>query len=420
MIDSALENLQLSRRPMQPEIVLVDRQEQINEICDQCRVTGRFAFDTEFVMEESFESELCLIQIATATRVAIIDPFLDLDSKPVWDLVCDQQVETVVCAGQEDLALCVQHTGVVPRRIYDVQIAAGFAGYGYPQSLQKLIQTTLHVRLHKSKTLTDWRKRPLSEAQIRYAADDVSYLPAVHERLCERLAARGRLEWLHEECSRFEDISLYRRADEEKLVRVKGTAGLKGRQLAVLRELLAWRETAAKQLNRPTRAVLRDHLLVEVARHELCSFDEVRDLRGLNLSDRHVRALCQVVQDALAIPSAQWPKQTVRETETSAEAALIALITGVMRGYCVEHDLAYGLAASKKLIRDLVRHHKGGGPADPQDVELLKGWRGKAFGTMLKGLFAGEQSIRIGASDCEPVLYVTPTNKSTPGDATRS
>ncbi len=387
-----------------PEIATLDTQEELNAFCEECRSAGRFAFDTEFVMEESFEPVLCLIQIATDTRVALVDPFMEIDPTPIWELVSDEDVETVVHSGQEDLGLCVHHTGRAPRRIHDTQVAAGFAGYGYPLSLQKLVQATLHIRLHKSKTLTDWRRRPLTDAQIKYAADDVYHLPAVRDKLHARLTAQNRLAWMQEESVRFEDTSLYCRGEEQKLKRIKGAGALKGRQLAILRELLAWREEAAERLDRPVRAVLRDHLLVEVSKHELCSHKEVRDLRGLNLSDRAIRDMCQRVCKAMETPSEQWPRPEPRDTETASETVLIPLITGVIRSYCDEHELAYGLVASKKSIRDLIRHKWGASPKDRCSVELLQGWRGETLGRILEDVLAGNRAIRVGTSHDEPLI----------------
>jgi ribonuclease D len=394
-------------RPSLPDIVSVTNQEQVDEICRAARRDGRFAFDTEFVMEDRFEPEVCLIQIATEDGVALIDPFLRIDLAPVWALVGDEQVETVVHAGQEDLGLSVQHGGQAPRRVYDVQVAAGLAGYDYPLSLQKLVQATLHIRLHKAKTLTDWRRRPLSSSQISYGAEDVCHLLAVRRKLHERLEKRNRVDWAREEFARFEDLALYRRATEEKLIRLKGAGALNGRQLAIVHELLVWREALAERLNRPIRAVLKDHLLVEIARLELRSFREIRDLRGLNLADRDVRALGQVVEMALRMPSEQWPVPAPRQIETPREAALTALTTAVIRGYCLEHDIAYSLAASKRTIQELVRHFTKGRPSDRGEVELLNGWRGQTVGAILEDVLAGRRDVRIESVDGAPLVRVS-------------
>lgn len=398
----------MTRRIPPPDATLIERQEQLDALCAQCRTEGRFAFDTEFVMEDRYASELCLIQLAAAGSVAVVDPFLALDLSPVWSLVNDEAVETVVHAGQEDLALAVYHSGQVPTCVFDVQIAAGLVGHSYPISLQKLVQTTLHVRLHKSKTLTDWRKRPLARSQIHYAAEDVQYLLTLHRKLKDRLTQLNRLDWVRQELRRFEDMSFYRRAEEDKLLRVKGAGALSGQQLAIVQELLTWREALAERYNRPIRAVLKDHLLVEIARHGLKQFDEVRALRGVNLSSADVRGLCRVVQQALQLPSEKWPAVKSGEMETPREAILVALATAVVRTYCMEHNLAYGLVATQRSIRELLRHRTIGRPADAEAVELLRGWRGRTVGLMLDEVLAGKRTVRVEPLNGELAVHVAP------------
>lgn len=395
------------------EPVIIDRQQQLGELCDRCRAEGRFGFDTEFVMEDRYGSEVCLIQVATGTTVAIIDPFLGLKLEELWELVGDDQVETVVHAGQEDLSLSVQHTGRIPRRVFDLQIAAGLVGLDFPISLQRLVQGTLHVRVHKSKTLTNWRRRPLTAAQIRYAAEDVVYLPALHEQLKTRLGQLGRTAWAAEEFAWYENMLLYRPTEEDKLQRLKGMGAFKGRQLAVARELLAWRDEAAKRVNRPPRVLLKDHLVVEIAKHGLTDSAEIRELRGLNLSNQNLRTVCRVVTDALATPSNSWPTPKPRDEETPREATLAALATAVTRSYCFDHQLAYGLVATQRSIRQLVRHCTIHEPADRATVELLNGWRGESIGMMLYEVLSGKRVIRVQPGDPEPTLDVALISEST-------
>jgi ribonuclease D len=394
------------RQPASTEYTLIERPDQLAGVCEHARAESGFAFDTEFVMEDRYEPEVCLIQLATEKTVALIDPHLDLDLESVWQLVCDPAVETIVHAGQEDLALCVQHTGNLPKNVFDVQIAAGFVGYDYPISLQKLIQAALHIRLHKTKTLTDWRRRPLTSAQLHYAAEDVSHLLAVRRKLNERLVKTGRVDWAQEEFRRFEDMSAYGREDEDKLRRVKGTAALKGRALLIARELLTWRDELARHLNRPARAILKDHLLVEIARLQLAGHSEIRDLRGINLSDKHVQALGMVVQRAMTLPIEDKPAGNPPEFETPQETVLIALATAVIRSYCLEKDLAYSLVATKKSIRDLIRHRSADQPSRVEDVELLNGWRAKTVGALLDDLLAGKRTVRVEPVNGELLVHV--------------
>lgn len=381
--------------PGQQETQCVRTSEALRAVCAQCRSERRFAFDTEFVMEDRYEPEVCLVQIATDGLVAIVDPFDGIDLSPVWELVCDPDVETIVHAGQEDLGLCVQHAGAVPRNVFDVQIAAGLVGQDYPLSLQKLVQSVARVRLHKSRTLTDWRKRPLSAADLRYAAEDVLYLPEVHRKLCDRLARCGRLDWVRQECRRFEEITLYRRVEEDKLRRMKGAASLRAKELAVLHETMSWRDDLAQVLNRPARTVVKDHLLVEIARAGLSSFGDIRDLRGLNLGEKHIRSLCTVIERAREIPEEQWPTPPERETESSSEKVLMELAGAVIRDYCSANDLAYSLVASKRLIRALARDQTSSPTSDAGEVELLRGWRGETVGRLVSDVFAGKTVVRV-------------------------
>lgn len=379
-----------------PEPVVFERQEQVEELCALCREEGRFAFDTEFVMEDRYEAEVCLIQIATESSIALIDPFIEtIDIEPIWGLIYDQEVETVVHAGQEDFALCVQHSGKVPRNVFDVQIAVGLVGTDYPLSLQKLVHQFLHVKLHKGNTLTDWRKRPLTEGQLRYAAEDVAYLLDVRKKLCSRLEKSGRLFWASKEFERFEDKTLYLKAEEEKLARIKGSGSLSRKQLALLHELLGWREELAQILNRPARTVLRDYLLMEITKADLSSFQEIKNLRGINLSDKHIRMMCSLIKEANEIPSEKWPTIEKRNAENANETAVIALITALIRSYCLENDLAYSLIATKKSISQMIRHHTNGQPEDPSEVTLMNGWRGESIGNIIHEVLEGNSSIRV-------------------------
>lgn len=377
------------------EPIVVARQGEIDEFCALARETGGFAFDTEFVMEDRYEAEVCLVQLAVQKNVWLVDPFLELDLKPIWELVADPTVETIVHAGQEDVAIAFREVGQVPRNVFDVQIAAGFVGLDYPISLQKLVQAVMHVRLHKSKTLTDWRKRPLTAAQLKYAADDVSFLPAIRKKFHERLAKRGRADWAQEEFQRFEDRSLYVRDDDDKLRRVKGMSMLKGQQLQVGRLLLQWRDELAKQLNRPARIVMKDHLLVEIAKHGIATHGELRDLRGLNMGDRNVHALAAEVKRAMALPFDAGPEVKGEEFEEPRESVLIALATAVVRGYCLDEELAYGLVATKKSLRDLIRFRLGDNGKKESTTELLQGWRKNTVGALLDDVLAGRRAVRV-------------------------
>ena len=393
----------LEHVPASLDSPIVTKAEVLHELCDRLASAGSFAFDTEFIMEEGYQPEVCLIQVATESEAALIDPLSGLDTAVFWELVANPSVEVVVHAGMEDLALCRQLIEKTPSNVFDIQIAAGLLRHDYPMSLSRLVYGVLRIRLHKSQTLTDWRRRPLSEAQRKYATDDVAYIPAVHRRLTEALQRRGRTAWAREEFSRFESIETYEPAKQTRLFKVKGTGSLKPRQLAVVSELLDARDELAKKLNRPARVVLRDHLLVEIARHGWTHPKEIQSLRGLQLRSWAVDRLAEAVKCGLARPSAACPAPAATVEETPEEIALVSLLTAVLRDFCRSRKIAFGLMATKQSIRALLHAHTRG--ALPTSL-LQRGWRAEVTGKMLSDLLSGRATVKIVGSGARTRLRV--------------
>ncbi|MCK4658629.1 MAG: ribonuclease D, partial [Phycisphaerae bacterium] len=326
---------------MEIKPILVTGPPQFEAVLDELRQAERFAFDTEFVMEESYAAEICLIQVATESMVALIDPIAKVDDSKFWDLVADPQIEKIVHSGAEDLSLCVQRTGRIPRNVFDLQIAAGLVGLDYPMSLLKLVRAVCRARLHKSQTLTDWRRRPLTDAQIQYAIDDVAFLPAAHRAIVHKLQRKRRVRWAKEEFKHFEQPGRYQRSDEAKVFRLKGVGALGEQGLAIARELLKAREAMGRQFNRPARVLVKDHLLVEIARHQWTVPKQIRGLRGLQISNAGVKQLAEAVERGMATSPDTWPVLPKSEVDTPRESALISLGIAVVRAYCHEHGIAH-------------------------------------------------------------------------------
>lgn len=387
---------------LEPQIVA--KPADLRALCHRAAKVGRFAFDTEFITEDGYETTVCLMQLATESEVALIDPLGGLDTSAVWDLVADPSVEVVVHAGAEDLALCHQLTGKVPANPFDVQIAAGLVTGDYPLSLVRLVRRLLHVRLHKSQTLTDWRRRPLSDDQLGYAVEDVAYLPAMRHALMKKLQEHGRVDWAREEFSRYVSLETYEPLEQTRLFRLKGVRALKGEQLSVALALLAERERLARMYNRPERAVLRDHLLVEIARHRWTRVEQIRSLRGLQLRAAGIRELARAVEQGLARPREHWPTPQATIEDTPEEEALVALLTAVLRDFCWSGDIAFSLLATKQSIRQLVHSHTRSLPAVSP---LQQGWRARATGELLDNVLHGRCAVTVtgkGARTCLKVL----------------
>ena len=218
------------------------------------------AFDTEFVSEDSYSPVLCLVQAAANGHLAVIDALAVGDMGPFWEAIVAEGRQIVVHAGRGELEFCLQATGRLPERLFDVQVAAGLTGIEYPAGFGALVQKILGQSSPKHETRTDWRRRPLSKRQIEYALDDAAHLHPLCEALEAKLRELGRLEWMEEEMADWKE-ELHRAAGQERWRRVSGQAGLDARSLAIVRELWQWRDAEARRRDQPARRVLRDDLL---------------------------------------------------------------------------------------------------------------------------------------------------------------
>ena len=224
------------------------------------------AFDTEFVGEDAYRPELCLVQVATPDRLFVIDPFGCGPLDDFWRLLLAPGRTVVVHAGREDVRMCYFAVGSPLTNLFDVQIAAGLVGLGYPIGYAALVMEVLGQRMHKGETLTDWRRRPLRPEQMRYAFDDVRYLLPAWRRLSDRLEHLGRASWAAEEFAAFSRRAVADDLAQERWRKLKGLGALDRRGLAVAREVYAWRDGMAERANRPVRSLLRDDILTEIAR----------------------------------------------------------------------------------------------------------------------------------------------------------
>ncbi len=369
----------------------------LERACARLAKAGAVAFDTEFIGEDYYEAEVCLIQAATDSYCVLIDPLAGVDTGPFWSLVAGGEVEVILHAGLEDLSICWKRAGRMPDRVNDLQIGAGMIGMGYPISLSRLVSQTTGEKIRKSQTLTDWRRRPLSREQIHYAIEDVVHLPGAARVLAERLASLGRTTWLAEECSAMCEAVTSVASGEGQLLRLRGVASLHGVELAVAEALLEERTKLAREYDRPPRAVLKDHLLIEIARRCWTDAAQLRSLRGLNLSNAALRRLADVVRRAKDRPSHAWPER-MSDDDHPDEEVLIALVSSILRDFCHRSRLSFSLLANKKDLRDFVRSYTRAN--DPHGSNrLLRGWRKEAVGCLLAQMMSGNCGMRVRCED---------------------
>ena len=379
--------------PALAERMIVEKSEFLALVSDLGQ-RREFAFDTEFVGEDTYIPVLCLIQVATRDALYLVDPIAIQDVTPFWKLVADPANTVIVHGGREEVRLCRQWSGSPPGNLIDLQITAGMLGMGFPTGMASIVQTVLGHRLSKSETLTEWRARPLTLAQRSYAYDDVRYLLEINDRLNARLAELDRLEWAREEHARFVELTDPEiiAGREERWRKVKGSSQLDRRQLCLLRALHAWRETRAHEANRPVRTIMRDDLLVEISRRHPGRPGDLQMVRGLSKKD--IDGILATVEAADAVPEDEWPEVLERDSEATHVQALSGLLQTVFMAMCAEMKLAPGLTCTMGEIRDLLRCRLTG-PAEPTEGLLITGWRRKHVLPRLLAVLDGRVAFRL-------------------------
>lgn len=276
----------------------IDTNAALNSFCQRASSASTVALDTEFLRERTYYPELCLIQAGLPDEIVLIDALADLDWAPLQALLSGQP-EKILHACRQDQEVLLSALNVSPLPLFDTQLAAALCGYAPQASYASLVADICDVALVKGSQRTDWSRRPLSAAQLEYAADDVRYLAALRETLLDRLSAQGRMQWFSEDMRALAQPPL----DPDPLQvwsRVKGAGNLDARQLAVLRQLAAWRERRAVARNRPRRWILADEILLNIAQREAQTREQFAAL-GVSekLLQHQLEALLEAVQTGL-------------------------------------------------------------------------------------------------------------------------
>jgi ribonuclease D len=308
------------------------------------------------------------------------------------DLFLDPAVLKIVHAGGQDMEILAARLGRLPEPVYDTQVAAAFAGYSLQTGYGALVQALLGVRLSKEEGFADWSRRPLTPAMREYAENDVRHLPALHDKLQSLLKRRGRDVWATEQTRRL----LTQAADvtplEDLWRRVGGRNTLDSRGLAVLRELAIWRDEEARRRDKPRRTVMKDEALVDIARRSPKTAADVLALRSApqNLGERAAEAITAVVKRGLAVPEAERPRPEASAPLDDHGAALVELLSAVVRVRALEESLPPSLLASGDDLRTLAANRRSAGVLSG---DLFTGWRGQLLGNDLRAVLAGDLAV---------------------------
>ena len=373
-----------------PELVTTG--EQLARVLGTLRDDGSFAYDSEFIGEQSYHPQLCLVQVASRSTLALIDPLAALDMTPFWELLADASVTKIVHAGDSDIEPVVRHLQRPAANVFDTQIAAGFVGLPYPISLKKLVLEFTGVQLGRDLGFSDWQQRPLSPVQIRYAADDVRYLPAAHRSMLARLEALGHAQHAEDECAAACDMARFGFDPQTQYLRVRGGNLLAPRALAVLKELTAWRDGAARRHDKPPRAFLKDEVMVELARERPGSIADLARIRGLPkaITEEFGADIVAAVARAQSTPKPELPAP---EPEPGAADKFRAdALFAVLQCLCAGSSLDQGLVASRRELEKFYLHVAHGTGELPS---LLQGWRREAVGEPLKSFLLGKSGLAM-------------------------
>ena len=350
--------------------------------------------DTEFVSEDSYRPDLCLIQVASSEGMGLIDAVAIDDATPFWKMLVEGEHETIVHAGRGDLEFCLRAVEQRPKRLFDTQVAAGLVGIEYPIGLRNLILKVVGDRSKKHETRTDWRRRPLSARQIEYAMDDVRHLREIADYLHARLDQLGRIAWLREEMERWQD-EIERSILQDRWRRLSGSSGMDRKSLALARELWRWREMEAERRNTPARRVLRDDLLVELAKRQTSDPKRIRAVRGFERRNlvRAVPEIAECIARALELPEDEWPSKEPFESKPQL-SVLGQFLFSALGSIAREAHLAPSLVGGPNDVRDLINYRTGNGRhGTPPTLSI--GWRAELVGHLFDDLLAGKIAVRV-------------------------
>jgi ribonuclease D len=378
-------------RPTRPAPQLITTTEALDLLCRRLAADAFVTVDTEFMRERTYFPELCVVQLAGEHEVAVIDAQADgIDLTPLGELLANQAVLKVFHAARQDIEICVLRFGAVPTPLFDTQIAAMVAGFGDQVSYEALVAGLTGGAIDKAHRFSDWSARPLSPAQIDYAAADVTHLRDVYLRLSARLEEDGRMEWVAQEMAALTDPALYRADPETAWERLRPRSG--NRQfLGRLQALAAWREREAQRVNIPRQRLIKDEALLEIAATAPADVDALARVRTVTrgfAEGRIGEALLDVIAATRSIPDSALPPAPPPRDTQRASPALVSLLKVLLATKCEYHHVAPRLVASSDDLERLALDDASGIPA-------LHGWRREVFGEDALALKHGR--IALGA-----------------------
>ncbi len=374
---------------------LVTSTSDLAKVCESLVSAEFITVDTEFMREQTFWPELCLVQIASDSVEAIIDPLATgIDLKPFYELMAHTSVTKVFHAARQDIEIMYSEAGLIPAPIFDTQVAASVCGYGDSVSYVNLVKDITGHDIDKSSRFTDWSRRPLTDKQLVYALGDVTHLRDVYRHLRSKLDSTGRTSWLSEEMADLTHPETYETRPEDAWKRLKMRTKNR-KSFGVLIELAAWREKAAQAQNVPRSRVLRDEALYDIANQMPTTPEQLGGLRtlsdGFSRSQR-AREIIEAVNAGIARDPKTLPQMNHSRTVSAEAGATIELLKVLLKAAAARHGVAPRLLADAEELERIAAE-------DEPDVLALKGWRRQLFGEDAVRLKRGELALTLAGGE---------------------
>ena len=374
-----------------PAPSLVTTTESLAALCERLRTEDFVTIDTEFMRERTYYPELCVVQLGGAAENAVIDAMAPgLDLAPLGALLRDETTLKVFHAARQDIEIFLELFGTVPKPVFDTQIAAMVAGFGDQVGYDALVSALVGANIDKAHRFSDWAARPLSPAQVSYAAADVTYLHTAYLRLRERLEREGRTSWVVEEMEVLARPATYRADPDAMWERLRPRTGNR-RMLGVLRAVAAWREREAQRVNIPRQRLVRDESLLEVAASAPATAEALARCRGLTrgfAEGKSGASLLAAIAAAVALGEDALPEPPRLRDGPRPSPALVALLKVLLAAKCEAHDVAPKLVASSEDIDRLAVE-------ETPDIAAMTGWRRTVFGEDALALKQGRVALGV-------------------------
>ncbi|MGN0072625.1 MAG: ribonuclease D [Coriobacteriales bacterium] len=368
----------------------IETQAGLVELAAELEGSELLAVDTEFLREKTYYPKLCLIQLNNEKVQAIIDPLAVRSLEPLASIMADPGCVKIFHSGSQDIDILFHELGVMPTPLFDTQMAAALMGFPLQVGYGPLVQALCDVRLAKADSYTDWSRRPLTTNQLKYALDDVVYLPQMYRHMVQALEKQGRSHWLDADFAKLADPVRYNSEPMEMWRKVKRVASLSRGQLAVAQELAAWREREAMQRNIPRKWVIPDEAVVEIARKSPKSIDRLMEVRGLNtkLTTKTARQVLEAVKKGRERDPKDYPSLPKRPNGTPEIEGAVDLLASVVEVRSKENGVAVPVLASRDDLARLVHGHK-------EECEVLHGWRYEMVGRELEAIMEGKLAVCV-------------------------